>query len=155
MGNYGQDTELSAELIFELSVKIAQPLMIGPTKCGLCKVIPITGGTFAGQNLRGNVIPGGADWNTTYGDSADDSSALRHIFAKYTLCTEDGVCIGVENEGWKSADPVRATRIVTIPRFQVSDVRYDWLNYGAYVGSLAPDPDAAEPTMLIRIYRMN
>lgn len=155
MGSYGQNSSLSAELIMELSVKIAPPLLIGPTKNGYRKVIPIVGGSFSGQRLRGEVIPGGADWNTAYGSDPEGSDALRHIFAKYTLRTEDGICIGVENEGWKSADLTHMTQIVTIPKFQVSAPQYDWLNYGVFVGSLSPVPCAAEPTMSIRIYRMN
>lgn len=155
MGSYGEKTLLSAELVMELSVKIAPPLLIGSTKKGYQKVIPITGGSFSGQQLRGEVIPGGADWNTTYGCDPESADALRHIFAKYTLQTEDGICIGVENEGWKTADSIHTTQIVTTPKFQVSAPQYDWLNYGVFVGSLSPVADAVEPTMSIRIYRMN
>ena len=138
MGYYGPDVQLAAELIMELSVNIAPPIVVGETHKGYLKVIPITGGSFQGQELRGEIIPGGADWNTAMGSSPEDPAGIRQIFAKYTIRTHDGIVISVENEGWKSIDPADATSIATVPKLQTASPRYHWLNYGVYVGSLTP-----------------
>lgn len=150
MGTYGKDVVLAAELVLELSVDIAPPIVVGQTHSGYLKVIPITGGTFQGKELQGEILPSGADWNTVFGSGPDDSSGVRQVFAKYTICTQDGAVISVENEGWKAMDPACATAIATTPKFQTADSRYDWLNYGVYVGSLEPRFGG----VTLRFYRM-
>lgn len=152
MGRYGQDVTLEAELILELDVDISEPLLVGQTHKGYLKVIPITGGSFCGQQLQGEIVPGGADWNTVMGDGPEDLHGIRQVFAKYTIRTQDGVYISVENEGWKAMDPNDATAIATVPRLQCADERYRWLNYGVYVGSLTPRPEKNGVTL--RFFRM-
>lgn len=138
MGQYGIDCALEAELILELNVDITEPLVIGQTNQGYTKVIPISGGSFCGAQLKGHIVPGGADWNTAMGKTPDDPSGIRQIFAKYVICTDEGDYINVENEGWKSLNPANATRICTVPKLQTSCAKYDWMNYGVYVGTLTP-----------------
>ena len=116
MGRYGKDVSLEAELILELDVEISEPMVVGQTHKGYLKVIPIAGGAFCGQELRGEIIPGGADWNTVMGDGPEDLRGIRQVFAKYTIRTQDGAYISVENEGWKAMDPGQATAIATVPR---------------------------------------
>ncbi len=152
MGIYGTDVMLQAEEILELDVDISEPLVVGQTHRGYLKVIPIEGGTFCGQKLKGELIPGGADWNTVMGSGPDDLEGIRHVFAKYTIRTLDGVCISVENEGWKPMDAAKATTIATVPRLLCADPRYRWLNYGVYVGSLTPRPGGNG--VKLRFYRM-
>jgi len=152
MGKYGTDTMLSAELIMELSVDITEPYIVGQAHGEYAKVIPITGGTFCGQNMNGIILPGGADWNTVIGDSAEDLKGIRHVFAKYVIRTDTGVCIAVENEGWKSMSPDNTTVIVTVPKLQTAAPEYDWLNWGVYVGALIPRPDKSGVTL--RFYRL-
>lgn len=53
------------ELVMTLRVEIAPPLVIGEVGGGLRRVIPITGGAFEGPQICGEVLPGGADWNST------------------------------------------------------------------------------------------
>ncbi|MGE4276971.1 MAG: DUF3237 domain-containing protein [Lawsonibacter sp.] len=137
----------------ELSVEIADPYIVGQTRGEYAKVIPITGGTFCGQNLNGTVLPGGADWNTVSGKGAEDLTGIRHVFAKYVIRTDMGVCIAVENEGWKSMSSDNVTAIATVPKFQTAAPEYDWLNWGVYVGSLTPRPDNSGVTL--RFYRLN
>ena len=152
MGRYGKDVSLEAELILELDVEIAQPMIVGQTDKGYLKVIPITGGTFCGQQLKGEIVPGGADWNTVMGVGPEDLEGIRQVFAKYTIRTQEGVYISVENEGWKAMDPVHATAIATVPKFECADERYRWLNYGVYVGSLTPKQ--GKDGVTLRFYRM-
>ncbi len=120
--------KLEAKEILHLHVICEKEMEVKEDGRGYLRVIPIVGGTFDGI-INGTIVPGGADWNTTYGEG------VAHVFAKYLLKTEDGVYIAIENEG--KIDFSKEVRIRTVPRFQVSnDSPYAWLNNGVYVGEL-------------------
>lgn len=136
---------LEAEVIMQLKVQCDPLLEVGYDGRGALRVIPIIGGTFDGK-LRGEVVSGGADWNTDLGDG------LAHVFAKYLLKTEDGEYIAIENEG--KIDFNSSGFIKTTPRFQVNSAgKYAWLNAGVYVASL--DAGKEEGQVEITIYRLN
>lgn len=138
---------LSADEVMRLTVKIAAPKIVGKTKKGFLQVIPIIGGSFSGKNIRGIVVPGGADWNTTL----DEGGA--HVFAKYLLETDDGEFIAIENEGLLDSNTVSV--IKTTPTFQANVLgKYGDLNYGTYVGELCATPNTND-SVEITIYRMN
>jgi hypothetical protein len=73
---------LLAEEVMRLRVKISKPEIVGPVADGTLQVIPIVGGIFSGEKIRGTVVSGGADWNTTHNDG------IAHVFAKYLLLTD-------------------------------------------------------------------
>ena len=52
---------LKTELAFEALVDIGPPAAMGETALGRRRMIPITGGTFKGPRIEGEVVPGGAD----------------------------------------------------------------------------------------------
>jgi hypothetical protein len=56
------------ELLAHVSVQVAPPLVVGPVLAGERRIIPITGGRFEGARLRGEVVPGGADWQVVAAD---------------------------------------------------------------------------------------
>ena len=85
--------DLAAEEVMHLTVKVAAPMVVGKTIGGFLLVIPIIGGYFSGDSIKGTVISGGADWNTTL------DTGVAHVFAKYLLETNDGEYIAIENEG--------------------------------------------------------
>ena len=119
---------LEAEKLMELHVELAECRVVGRAAGGRLVIIPITGGTFEGERLRGRVCPGGADWNTAYPDT------LCHVSARYWLETDDGAFISIENEGWLDGG---GAVIRTSPRFLADqDGRYAFLNTGAYAGEL-------------------
>lgn len=138
--------QLEAEQILNIHV-ICQPEMeVKNDGSGYLRVIPIKGGTFEGK-LCGEVISGGADWNTAR------ENGISHVFAKYLLKTEDGEYIAIENEGKINFTSDRQDEIKTVPRFQADDKGpYAWLNTGVYVGALegGSQPGCVE----ITIYRM-
>lgn len=141
---------LEAELVLELEVELGQTQEVGDTPKGFLRLIPITGGTFSGPNIKGNILSGGYDWNTTRHDQT------AHAFAKYALQTDDGVVISVENEGILPPEPQlsqtnqsnqtsqtnqtsqssHSSLIKTTTRFEVADGKYEWLRSGVFVGSL-------------------
>ena len=108
---------------------------IGVTPLGRRRVIPIVGGSFTGDRLAGEVLPGGADWQLV----RPDGVAL--LDARYTLRTEDGALIYVNNQGVRSGpadvlaqlgrgeavDPARYY-FRTTPRFETGAAQYAWLN---------------------------
>lgn len=150
------NVKLDAKLIFKLSVDCDPAMEIGKTDKGYFKAIPITGGTFEGDALgdgiRGEVVSGGADWNSKLGRDVINNPRASHIFAKYLIKTDDGTYIAVENEGFKGLEEGEVTKIATNPRFQVAEGKYEWLNYGVYVGSLEPRKD--KTGVEISIYKM-
>lgn len=137
--------QLEADEIMRLHVEIDDHRVVGDTVPGMLKVIPIVGGTFSGDGIEGTVVPGGADWNTRY------DNGVVHIFAKYMLKTSDGEYIAIENEGY--LDPSHRATIRTQPTFQASNTgKYQYLNYGVYVGELKPTPGG--DSVDIVIYKM-
>lgn len=138
--------QLEAELVLELEVELGQTQEVGNTPNGFLRLIPITGGTFSGPNIKGNILSGGYDWNTTRHDHT------AHAFAKYAIQTDDGVIISVENEGVLDAEAPNSV-IKTTPRFEVEDGKYEWLRSGVFVGSL--EAGATEiPSVCIKIYKL-
>ena len=92
-------------------------------------------GRFQGERLRGEVLPGGSDWQTAL---ADGTILLD---AKLPLRTEDGAHIIMTYRGVRAASPEVLARMTAgedvdpreyhfriNPTFFTSDPRYDWLN---------------------------
>ena len=135
---------LEAEIIMSLNVKCSEAFEIGCGTEGLSRVIPIIGGRFAGK-LSGDIISGGADWNT------ENSEHATHVFAKYLLHTVDGEYIGIQNEGMIDFQDNQLIR--TFVRFNASkDGNYAWMNTGVYVGNLSGGEQLHEVS--INIYKM-
>ena len=120
------------ELVVTLHVTVAPALQIGEVGPGIRRVIPITGGSFEGPELRGDVLPGGADWNLTRPDG------VAEVWARYTLRTDDGILIGVTNAGLVVPQPDGSRYARTVPQFEVAGQRYAWLRDRIFVGTLEP-----------------
>ena len=116
----------------DLAVDCDPPVDVGPVPGGRRRIIPITGGWFAGlgdRHIRGEVLPGGADWNLQRDDGVFD------VWARYVLRTDDGATITITNTGLirASRDGLRAR---TVAQFEVADERYRWLTRSVFVGHL-------------------
>jgi hypothetical protein len=125
-----------AELAFSLEVTCDPPVMLGTRNGARMLMIPITGGTISGPRLTGEVMPGGADWAEIGADG------MAHVNARYAIKASDGTIIQVFNEGrvkHDSAAPQPAIALTT-PRFVAPEGPHDWLNHGAFVGTLLADP---------------
>lgn len=135
---------LEAEIVLQLHVLCEAPFEVKNDGIGHLNVIPIIGGSFDGL-IKGEIVSGGADWNTAR------EGGISHVFAKYLIKTDDGHFIAIENEGkicWEKEDFIK-----TSPRFQVAqDSPYHWLNSGVYVGSLGVC--SKENAVDITIYRL-
>ena len=134
------------ELVMRIEAEIAPALVVGEVGGGIREIIPITGGRFEGPGLRGEVVPGGADWCLTRPDG------ISEIWARYTLRTHDGVLISLINAGTVQADETGDFRGRTVPQFEVADGSYAWLRDAAFVGTLLTN---AEGTLAkATVYRL-
>lgn len=148
--------QLDAELVMRIWAEcpMEDRLVVGGNDWGYLKVIQIKGGYFEGENLKGRIVPGGADWNLGVGGDTEDSVHSRTVFAKYLLQTDDGVYIAIENLGYKYVEQEKNSRIQTMPRFHAPRGKYEWLNYGVYVGSLRGETRNGVRGVNIQIYKM-
>ena len=86
-------------MIFAASVSVGPPLDCGDVGKGMRRIVPITGGEFSGPDIRGKVLPGGADWQILRGDGVSE------LEARYTLQTDDGALINVRNLALRHGPP--------------------------------------------------
>ncbi|GAB6062773.1 DUF3237 domain-containing protein [Deferrisoma palaeochoriense] len=127
--------EPGLRLLYASAVSIGPPLELGATPVGVRRIIPITGGRFEGPRLRGTVLPGGADWQIIRADG------VAEVSARYTLQTDDGALVQVDNWGLRHGTPEVIERLAagepvdpgayyfrTAPRFQTGHPAYEWLN---------------------------
>lgn len=90
---------LELEPLMTLDVRVARPTLAATPK-GDVRLIPIVGGSFAGvEDLAGEVLPGGADWQTVRADGT------LEICARYLLRTDRDELIEVVSEGVRHATP--------------------------------------------------
>lgn len=138
------------ELLYRSVITLGPAIEVGETARGMRRLIPITGGTFEGPKMRGEVLPMGWDWQL------DREDGCTEIIADYFLRTDDGVVINVVNSG-ALCQPGEAGPIPvrTSPVFEAPLGEYEWLSKGAYVGTLGFDPTAEEPAVVITVYRAN
>lgn len=139
------------EFVLEEVVTLGPVTSMGDSSHGGRTIIPITGGHFEGPKMKGEVMPGGWDWQLHRPDGCTD------IEADYFLRTEDGVVINILNKG-VACPPVEGRENVpmrTVATFQAPKGKYDWLNRSAFVGVLMmhESPDKI-PAVKIRIYRL-
>ena len=145
------------EFIFEAKVTLGVVQELGATAVGKRRIIPITGGAFEGPNIKGIVLPGGADWQTVRADATAD------LDARYTLQTDDGALIYIQNKGVRVIKPELAARIGkgetvdpkeyymrTAATFEVADGKYAWLSKSVVVSTGARLPDY----VLLRFYKV-
>ena len=87
------------EFIFAAHVTVDPPLDLGDVGKGGRRIVPITGGDFSGPQIRGKVLPGGADWQVLRNDG------MAELEARYTLRTDDGALIYVRNHALRHGPP--------------------------------------------------
>lgn len=144
-------------LAFELRAQVAEPVDFGEVTHGQRRVIEITGGTFEGPEIKGRVVPGGADWQMIQPDG------FSELDTRYALETDEGELIYVQNFGLRHAPPevmerLNAGEVVdpsrvyfrTMPRFETSSPRLQWLVRSVFVGTGERYPEG----VLVRFWRV-
>lgn len=136
-----------AEFVYEALVDIGELVELGTGPLGERFMIPILGGSFEGQGLRGKVLPGGADRQLLRPDGT------RLLDALYEMQTDDGVIITVHNQVLSRTgacgEPYRFSQVtLTAPRGP-----YDWLNQFVWVGTLH-SLKPARNAVRVRVYKL-
>lgn len=119
------------EHLTTLTVELGAVYDVGPVPGGHRRVISITGGVMAGPVLNGEILPGGADWNTQRPDGSAE------FWARYTVRTDDGVTIGVLNAG-VAPSGFEPGGVATTPVLEAPDGPYAWLRSTTLVGTVSP-----------------
>ena len=88
----GEPKAPELEYVVRLNVTLGQAYSSGNNGKGTRTIIPITGGTFEGPDIKGEVLPGGADYQLAV-DGRNEVEAI------YCIRTDDGVTIHVRNNG--------------------------------------------------------
>ena len=141
--------ELAPLMHAEVSLEPIRDL--GDTPLGRRRIIGISGGKFTGARLSGRILPGGADWQVIRSDG------VAYLDARYTLETDDGALIYVNNKGYRHGPKEVIERIArgeevdpglyymrATPRFETSAPQYAWLNRTICVATGARRPAAVE-----------
>ncbi|GAB2533661.1 DUF3237 domain-containing protein [Spirosoma aerophilum] len=132
----------------QLNVKIGNAYVVGETPHGLRRIIPILGGTVEGPDLKGEILPGGSDWQVVRKDG------VAELEAHYQFKTDDGVIIYIKNVGLRVATPEVAARIGrgeqvspneyyfrAIPRFEAPAGKYAWMNNAIFICTAFRNPE--------------
>ena len=148
------DQIFKTEHMWDAKVTIAEGILLGESKHGWRRIVPITGGTFVGPNIRGEVLPGGEDWQITRPDGDTE------LYARYLLKTHDGHLIQVINrvlmhfpsEGEKEYPYIRSVIDLEAP----INSPYEYLNHAIFLGTLTqPTPkQGEEPYVVIGVYKV-
>jgi Protein of unknown function (DUF3237) len=136
------------EFVYTALVSISPLETVGETPAGVQRIIPITGGTFAGPRIRGTILPGSADWNLQRNDGT------TVVSASYFMRSDDGILIKIVNQGINPklapSDKPKRPRF-TNPSFEAPRGRYEWLNQSVFVGTLAPIDSSS---VRIRVFKL-
>jgi hypothetical protein len=148
--------EVQTELLFEMSIALDFDTVqqLGATPRGTRGIGYIKGGTFAGPQLRGAVLPGGGDWLLIRADG------VREPDVRLTLRTDDGDLLYMSYRGIFHIAPEvlqRARRgevvdpseyyLRTTPVFETGSEKYGWLNRIVAVGIGKPTPPGISYTV--------
>ncbi len=134
------------EFVYEAVFDLEPAMMLGQGPLGERRIIPISGGVFAGPRIKGKVLPGGADRQLVRTDGAHMLNAL------YELQTDDGAVITVNNRVLIDKRPDGTRYAFSSIDITAPEGPHDWLNHLVFVGTL--HSMAPKPNVLIRVYSL-
>lgn len=118
-----------------VAADVGELMTMGGGPLGERRMVAITGGSFEGPQLKGALVPGGADWQIARADGVLD------IDARYALRTDGGALIRVVSQGYRHGPPevlaalgrgeeVPAHKYFfrTVMRFETGAAELQWLN---------------------------
>jgi Protein of unknown function (DUF3237) len=143
--------DLKSRHLFDISIELHPIQLLGKTPAGERRIIPVSGGSFAGNRLKGIVLShAGSDLLLTRGDGSFQQDV------RLVLRTDDNVLILMTYRGVRYSSPEVAARIAsgelvdsseyylrTAPFFETADVKYSWLNNIVAVGVGERTPNGA------------
>jgi hypothetical protein len=128
--------ELRSRPLFTITMHLPPPLELGDTPAGRRRVFIVSEGQFAGDRLRGEVLPQASSDLLLIRKDESSQQDVRLI-----LRTDDGALILMTYRGVRHASSEANTRIArgehvarsdyylrTAPLFETSSLDYAWLN---------------------------
>ena len=136
--------------LYRLEATVGPPLDLGETPQGHRRIVPLTGGTFAGPEINGTLLPGAsADWQIVLADG----TALGDV--RYTLKTDGGDLLYVQSRGVRHGRPEVLARLGrgedvdaseytfrTSTQIETAAAALDWLNKGIFISVGGRQPGA-------------
>jgi Protein of unknown function (DUF3237) len=127
--------------IYRLEASIGDPLDLGETSAGHRRIVPLTGGSFRGPELRGTLLAGAsADWQILLADG----TALGDV--RYTLKTERGDLLYVQSQSVRHGSAAVLERLGRGEDVDAGEYTFrglvnietgadslDWLNKGTFI----------------------
>jgi muconolactone delta-isomerase len=127
--------------VYRLEATLGQPLDVGDIAQGRRRIVPLSGGTFTGPEIKGELLPGvSADWQIVL----PDGTALGDI--RYTLQTDRGDLLYVQSRGVRHGSAEVLARLGrgedvdaseytfrTSTQIETAAADLDWLNKGIFV----------------------
>ncbi|KAK5110709.1 hypothetical protein LTR62_005586 [Meristemomyces frigidus] len=128
----------------ECDMESFRPIGLGPH--GDRSTVIFKGGRFEGPRMRGEILPGGGDWEIVRDHDGDQQTA--HLDTRYNLVTHDGATIYLQTTGTRTgsksvlkklgedegigADAFKMRLHLTM---ETGDERYSWVNSGVFIAS--------------------
>ena len=144
--------DFKTEFMWDAKVKIANMISVGESKRGTRRVIPILGGSFSGPKIKGEVLPGGEDWQLVRPDGDTE------LYARYLLKTDDGHIIQVINQALIHIDAhSKAFYCKSVIDLEAPlNSPYDYLNHAIFIGTLqVPELKSGEESYVeISVYKL-
>lgn len=126
---------LQFEFLMTIAADVGELMSMGGGPLGERRVVSIDGGTFEGPQLKGSIVPGGADWQIARADGVLD------IDARYALRSDAGALIRVVSQGYRHGPPEVLAALGrgedvprekyffrTVMRFETGAAELAWLN---------------------------
>ena len=136
--------------VYRLEATLGETLDLGDLAQGRRRIVPLTGGTFAGPGLHGKLLPGSsADWQIVL----PNGTALGDV--RYTLQTDDGDLLYVQSRGVRHGSADVLERLArgedadaseytfrTSTQIETAAPGLEWLNKGIFISVGGRKPGA-------------
>ncbi|WP_020681596.1 DUF3237 domain-containing protein [Marinobacterium rhizophilum] len=135
----------------KLQIQVDSPQEVGTAQHGLRRLIPILGGQVVGDGWEGRVLRGGADYQLIV------TPRMAELDARYTIETDGGDYIYVQNRAIRVADPDTTARLVRgesvdpsliyfrcSPSFETVSPSLKWICERLFIGTGIRRPDDVE-----------
>jgi hypothetical protein len=97
---------LTHDFLFRMVLSVGTPQMVGPTRNGELRVVPVIGGTVDGPRFTGEVLPGtAADWLRV------DPDGTAHMDVRLTLKAASGGIVFMHYSGIRTGAPEVLARL--------------------------------------------
>ena len=137
--------------LFTMKATVDAPTEIGPMPIGTRRIFNATGGSFVGDRLSGEILPGGGEWFLDAGEGfgqVDVRLMLRtndgaSIYLRYSGVMDFNEAVGAKLAAGQSTE-FGDNRFLTQVRFECAHPGYEWLSTTIAVGEGRMHPDCVE-----------